>query len=219
MDSQHHDSHENTGGFWPLIAQLSGGAFCLFALVAGIALFWGGYKNTRPKSATPTPSASAPAAAPAPAATAPAAPATAITSAPAAPSAPPTADGSVIIIKPDAVNPMAYDTKSISVKAGQPVKLTFNNDSAVPLQHNLVIGKIGTKDAIIALANTMMTQPDALSKGYIPESPDILWHTKLLNTKESETLEFTAPSEKGEYPYLCTFPGHSLIMNGVMTVE
>lgn len=199
MDTQHLDNHENTGGIWPFITRLSGIVFGLFALVAGMAFINSGISNSRPAAAT-SPPPSAPAA-------------------PMAATAAPAAAGNAIIIKPDAVNPMSYDTKSFPVKAGQPFKLTFNNDSAVPLQHNLVIGKIGTKDALMALATTMMTQPDALAKGYIPESPDILFHTKLLNPKESETLDFTAPADKGDYPYLCTFPGHSLIMNGVMKVE
>ncbi len=202
MDSQHHDTHENSSGFWPTIAILAGVGFSLFALTAAIAFIWGGIHYSKP----PAPLASTPPAA-APAANLVPSPATAA------------AAGDEIVIKPDAVNPMAYGTNCINVKAGQPVKLTFSNDSIVPLQHNLVIGKIGTKDAIIALANAMMTQPDALAKGYIPESPDILYHTKLLNPKESQTLEFTAPTEKGDYPYLCTFPGHSIIMNGVMKVE
>ncbi|MCB1209408.1 MAG: hypothetical protein KDK97_08785 [Verrucomicrobiales bacterium] len=25
--------------------------------------------------------------------------------------------------------------------------------------------------------------------------------------------------EKGDYPYLCTFPGHWMVMNGVLKVE
>jgi azurin len=32
-------------------------------------------------------------------------------------------------------------------------------------------------------------------------------------------LEFDAPAEPGLYPYLCTFPGHGMLMNGIMTVE
>ena len=207
MDTQHLDTHENTGGFWPLVAQIFGIGFSAFALVAGIAFIYSGLKY----SGAPAPQASSPSAVAS--ASAP------IAAVPAASSAGAVAAGGAVTIKPDAVNPMSYDTKSFTVKAGQSVKLTFSNDSAVPLQHNLVIGKIGTKDAIIALANTMMTQPDALAKGYIPESPEILWHTKLLNPKESQTLDFTAPAEKGDYPYLCTFPGHSIIMNGVMKVE
>lgn len=211
MDTQHHDTQENTGGFWPLITRLCGIAFGLFALVAGSSLIISGIKNTRTTGPTPATAAAS-------SSSMPAAPMTATPAAPAS-NAAATADGSAITIKPDAVNPMAYDTKSFTVKAGQPFKLIFSNDSAVPLQHNLCICKIGTKDAVIASANTMMTQPDALAKGFIPESPDILWHTRLLNQKESQTLEFTAPAEKGDYPYVCTFPGHAILMNGVMKVE
>ncbi len=32
------------------------------------------------------------------------------------------------------------------------------------------------------------------------------------------TLRFTAPTEPGEYPFICTFPGHWRIMQGVMKV-
>ncbi len=205
MDTPQLDTHENNGGFWPFMARLSGIAFCLFALITGIAFIKTGLSNTGPVAPKPAPSA--PLASP---------PVAAANPAPAPAAA---AGGNSIVIKPDAVNPMSYDTKSFTVKAGQPVKLTFSNDSAVPLQHNLVIGNIGTKDTLIGLANTMMTQPDALAKGYIPESPDILWHTKLLNPKESQTLEFPAPADKGDYPYICTFPGHAIMMNGVMKVE
>ena len=58
-----------------------------------------------------------------------------------------------------------------------------------------------------------------MAKNYIPESSDILWHTKLVQPGQTETLEFVAPAEAGDYPYLCTFPGHWLLMQGVMKVE
>jgi azurin len=73
---------------------------------------------------------------------------------------------------------------------------------------------------MFALADSMMTDmPKWLAKGFIPETPDLLYHTKLLNPGESETLEFTAGPERGDYPYLCTFPGHSRIMQGTLKVE
>jgi azurin len=71
-----------------------------------------------------------------------------------------------------------------------------------------------------AVSDAMMTDMARwLAKGFIPETPDVLYHTKLLNPGESETLEFTAGPEKGEYPYLCTFPGHPRIMQGTLKVE
>ena len=169
------------------------------------------------KSAGVGEKAKAPVAAAAPAAeAAPAAPAAA-TATPAA-VAPATAVAE-ITIKPDTANPLAYDTKEFKVKSGQKVKLTFNNSHpAVPQPHNIVIAKAGAKDKLLALAMQMATAPDGMAKGFIPESPDILFHTKLLQPGTSETLEFTAPAA-GNYPYICTFPGHGVIMNGVMKVE
>ena len=136
------------------------------------------------------------------------------------PAGTPSMDGgkASITLHPSAANPMMYDTTTFTVKSGQPVKITLVNDSAVPLQHNLCICKPGSKDAVMAEALKIMTDPGALAKGFIPETPDILWHTKLVNPKESDTIEFTPPAP-GEYPYLCTFPGHSALMNGVMKVE
>ena len=124
-----------------------------------------------------------------------------------------------ITIKPGTDNPLTYDIKNFTVKAGQKVKITFNTQSALPQPHNLILGKIGSKDRLIAAAAAMVTDPNGMAKGYIPESPDIIIHTKLLNPGQSETLDFTAPAEKGDYPYLCSLPGHSILMNGVMKVD
>ena len=125
-----------------------------------------------------------------------------------------------VTLHPDASNPLAYDaaSKSFTVKAGQQVKVTMENKSVVPQPHNLIVAKPGTLQKIGALANAMMTDPKAMAKDYIPTSPDILWHTKLVQPGSSATLEFTAPSVPGDYPYLCTFPGHWMLMNGVMKV-
>ena len=129
-------------------------------------------------------------------------------------------DGSVLILTSrHTANPLAYDTKEFSVKAGQKVKLTFNNTHpAVPQPHNIVIAKPGTKDTLLGQAMQMAAAPDGMAKGFIPDSPDILFKTKLLQPNTSETIEFTAPAA-GDYPYLCTFPGHGAIMNGVMKVK
>jgi azurin len=153
-------------------------------------------------------------------ATAPAAAAPAVPGAPAAATtaAAPAANLPVleITIKPDSANPLAYDTKTISVKVGQKVKLTFNNTHpTLPQPHNFVLGKLGTKDKMMAIAMSAITLVD---KGYIPDSPDILAHTSLIQPGKSETIEFTVPAA-GEYPYFCTFPGHVAIMNGVLTAQ
>ena len=53
---------------------------------------------------------------------------------------------------------------------------------------------------------------------YVPALQDVLFHTRLLEPTKSETIYFTAPDQPGEYPYICTFPGHYLAMRGVLVV-
>ena len=125
-------------------------------------------------------------------------------------------DVTEIVLHPDAANPLMYDKKALSVKVGQKVKLTLENKSAIPQPHNLMLLKPGSKDKVIALANMMLTDPNAMTKQYIPESTDILYHTNLIQPGQTGTIEFTI-TEPGDYPYLCTFPGHSILMNGVLT--
>ena len=189
--------------------------------VAGFALFWssafilGSYNQS---SGAAKAEAAAPAA---PSAAEPAAPASAPAPAVGAAAAPAAANVAAleITIKPDIANPLAYDTKEFKVKAGQKVKLTFNNTHpAVPQPHNIVIAKPGTKDKLLGLAMAMAAAPDGMAKGFIPDSTDILFKTKLLQPNTSEVIEFTAPAA-GDYPYLCTFPGHGMLMNGIMKVE
>lgn len=112
---------------------------------------------------------------------------------------------------------MLYDTTSFTVSPGQPVKLVLSNPDAT--QHNLVIGKPGSVEELGLAGNEMAKDPSGLSKGFIPESDKILHHTKLLDPGTSETLRFTAPDEPGTYPYLCTFPGHWILMKGEMLVK
>lgn len=115
-------------------------------------------------------------------------------------------------------NVMQFDKKELTVKAGTKVMLLFRNEKC-PLQHNFLLLKPGTKDAVGALADKMLTDPEALKKLYLPESADILVKpAKLIGIGQSDLIEFTAPAEAGDYPYICTFPGHWRLMNGVLKV-
>lgn len=126
-----------------------------------------------------------------------------------------------IELKPDSKNPLGYDKTELSVKAGQKVKLTLNNTgSLAPQPHNFLLLKPGKLDAVGALANAMLADPQGMAKSYIPDAAkaDIVVNTKLVQPNQSETIEFTAPADAGDYPYMCTFPGHWMLMRGVMHV-
>jgi azurin len=120
---------------------------------------------------------------------------------------------------PNPATPLGYDKTELTAKAGQKIKLTFsNNGGALPQPHNFILVKPGTLDKVGGLVNTMMTDPKGMEKSYVPDTPDILVSMKLVQPGATETIEFTAPAEPGDYPYACTFPGHWLLMRGIMKV-
>ena len=113
---------------------------------------------------------------------------------------------------------MLYDLKQFEIRAGRPVKLEFVNPDAI--SHNLLIIRPGTEEAVGLEVNRIIADPKQIEIGqYIPETHAILFHTEMVPPNSSETLRFIAPKEPGNYPYICTFPGHWTIMKGVMVVK
>jgi uncharacterized protein len=68
------------------------------------------------------------------------------------------------------------------------------------------------------MAEIMAKEPDGFKKNFIPETQNVLFSTPLINTGEKYSLTFTAPETPGDYPFVCTFPGHWRTMNGIMKV-
>ncbi len=112
---------------------------------------------------------------------------------------------------------LTFSTRSFTVKAGAAIKLTFTNPDVVP--HNWVLLKPGQLERIGDLSNKLIADPEALAHHYVPADPAVLAHTDIVGPQESCTIFFRAPKEPGRYPYLCTFPGHWMVMNGQMIVE
>jgi putative membrane-bound dehydrogenase-like protein len=127
-------------------------------------------------------------------------------------------DPSVQTVKIKAVREMLqFDVKTFTVNAGKTVEIVFENPDA--MQHNLVIGKPKSLEKIGKAADKMITDPDGANKNYVPDLPEVLFSSVLVNPDQTIRLRFTAPTKAGIYPYVCTFPGHWRIMNGVMKVE
>ena len=79
--------------------------------------------------------------------------------------------------------------------------------------HNFVLLK---KD--VDVDDFAMLALDFKENEYIPENNDFIVHTKMLGGGESDTINFTI-EEPGSYTYVCTFPGHYQIMQGILTIE
>jgi putative heme-binding domain-containing protein len=112
---------------------------------------------------------------------------------------------------------LSFSMRSFSVKAGEPIKLTFLNPDAVP--HNWALLRVGSTARVGELLNKIIAQPDAALRHYIPASEDVLVYTDIVPPQEQFSISFRAPTTKGRYPYVCTFPGHWMVMRGEMIVE
>jgi len=112
---------------------------------------------------------------------------------------------------------LTFATKTLKVKAGEPLRLIFNNPDVVP--HNWVLVKPGALEKVGTLANQIIAEPDAAARQYVPKSDDVLLYSDIVQPLARGTIFFSAPRQKGRYPYLCTFPGHWMVMNGEMIVD
>ena len=61
--------------------------------------------------------------------------------------------------------------------------------------------------------------PDAAARNYVPKTDEVLVYTDVVPPQGTAAIHFRAPGERGRYPFLCTFPGHWMVMNGEMLVE
>jgi len=110
-------------------------------------------------------------------------------------------------------NTMTFDKKTLTVPTGAEVHLTLKNPATMAtLPHNWALVAPGTQAKVAA--EGLAKAPDA---GFIVEGPNVLAYTPLAPPGGNSAVTFTAPAP-GTYPYICTVPGHYLMMKGVMTV-
>ncbi len=109
---------------------------------------------------------------------------------------------------------MLFDKKLISIPAGEPVTLIFDNPDQMP--HNVVITMPGSMEKVGNAADKMASLADGYAKNFVPDMPEVLFTTPLVGPGKSFKLEFKAPNEPGDYPFICSFPGHWRMMEGIL---
>lgn len=107
---------------------------------------------------------------------------------------------------------LAYETTELELQAGTTVTLRFDNsESSMP--HNIVLLTARDHIRTVGIAGLQARQTD-----YVPESESdkILAHTTLARPGQIVEITFEVPPP-GEYPYICTYPGHFQTMRGTLT--
>ena len=109
---------------------------------------------------------------------------------------------------------LKYTVSELQVKAGSRIKLVFNNTD--DMTHNVVLVAPGSAKEVGDQAFNLGLKGAEMN--YIPNNSNVLYYTNLIQPGASESIYFVAPSRPGNYTYLCSYPGHAMIMQGVLKV-
>ncbi len=126
--------------------------------------------------------------------------------------------GAAIVTLRPVPHQMLFDLEEFTVRAGGPVEITFENTDVMP--HNVVVTRPGALEEVgrAADAEAERNPAGAEASAYVPKTPLVLFRTGLVQPGETEVLRFDAPRDPGLYPFVCTFPGHWILMKGTMRV-
>lgn len=117
----------------------------------------------------------------------------------------------------DAISGLKYSKTLIQAKTGEALALKLNNNDAMP--HNLVIVAKESAQKVGDASFKMLSDPKAGQKNYAPDLSEVLHVIPVINPGETHTLHFRTPETPGDYPFICTFPGHWMAMQGILKVE
>lgn len=132
------------------------------------------------------------------------------------PEAPVQQMGEIVVHLASLPGKMLFDKDILTVTAGKTVSLIFDNRDQ--MAHNVVIVKPGSLEKVGQAADKMAVEDDGYERNFVPDMQEVLFHTPLVSAGTSYQLNFTAPGSAGNYPFICTFPGHWRMMKGMIKV-
>jgi glucose/arabinose dehydrogenase/lysophospholipase L1-like esterase/azurin len=124
--------------------------------------------------------------------------------------------GEVIIELAALPGKMLFDKDEFEVPAGKTISIVFDNRDQMP--HNVVIVAPDSEEKVGVAADNMASLKDGYERNFVPDMKEVLFSTPLVSSSQIYQLDFIAPDEPGDYPFICSFPGHWRMMKGVMKV-
>ena len=118
-----------------------------------------------------------------------------------------------------ATDAMKYSVTAITAKPGEKLTVKLTGQGAIPkvaMAHNFVLLAPGTDPAGFANEGAMHRGSDFIPPGLAGK---VIAKTTMAGAGESASVTFTVPGP-GTYPFLCTFPGHTMAgMQGTLVVK
>ena len=112
---------------------------------------------------------------------------------------------------------MKYAVDTLTVAAGTELTLILENTATLPtMVHNIVVLTTNNDEDVNRIGMAAMVAGEA--NDYLPEDDAILAATPMAQPGETVQVTFTVPSEPGIHRFICTYPGHYALMQGVLVV-
>ena len=103
---------------------------------------------------------------------------------------------------------MKFSLTNITAKPGEQLRIRLTSKGAMPkiaMAHNFVLLNKGVSQVDFATAAMNARATDFVTAD---KKADVLAATALAGAGETVEVTFKVPAAAGEYPYLCSFPGH-----------
>ncbi|MBK8846430.1 MAG: azurin [Bacteroidetes bacterium] len=116
--------------------------------------------------------------------------------------------------KGNSMDSIRFDKSELRVREHTTIRLTLINESNdSSMKHNFVLVEEGSGPEVASEGVSA-----GMAYDFVPKSNKVLIKTSLLGPGEVCSITFTAP-QKGNYDYICSFPGHAEKMAGRFIVE
>lgn len=112
---------------------------------------------------------------------------------------------------------LRFDPPRFETKPGELLAFNLENVDISHQPHNFVIVQPGMVEEVVKLSMEMAAS--GASPGAVPKHPGIIASSAdVINPESKAVLEFKVPETPGVYGYVCTLPGHGVVMYGAMYV-
>jgi azurin len=132
----------------------------------------------------------------------------------------PTAAQQARVIQIEVGDNMRFAPAAITAAPGESIKVVLKNVGQIPkaaMAHNFVLLRKGVDPKKLVETCASAADTDYLAAS---AASQLLSRSRLVGPGETADVLFVAPAERGDYVFVCTFPGHfALGMRGVLTVK
>jgi azurin len=124
------------------------------------------------------------------------------------------------VVQIDVGDHMKFLPAAIAAAPGESLTVVIKHVGKLPkaaMGHNFVLLKKGVDAKKLVEACSSAADSNFVATSVTPQ---LLAYTRLIGPGETADATFTVPAGRGDYMFVCTFPGHfAMGMKGILTVK